>query len=90
MIEVYLQNKNYKTKLKCISELSILDNQVAAYVATIKKKDNTEYKALSVCQAVDGINCYFCHQFLNLLKVLDRKMKELQDKGFGKIKESQL
>ncbi|CAG8824413.1 9276_t:CDS:1, partial [Racocetra persica] len=76
-------------------------NQVAAYVATMKKKDGTKYKALSVRQSVDGINCYLIeysiirdinlhnrHQFPNLLKVLNRKMKELQDKGLGKIKGS--
>ena len=84
MIEVYPHDENYKTELKSISELSILDNQVAAYVATMKKKDGTEYKALSVRQSVDGINRYLMeysiirginlrdrHQFPNLLKVLD-------------------
>ena len=74
---------------------------MAGFIATMKKKDGTEYRALSIRQAVDGINRYLIefstihginlrdhHQFPILTKVLDGKMKELQDKGLGKIKGS--
>ncbi|CAG8617149.1 10847_t:CDS:1 [Funneliformis mosseae] len=67
----------------------------------MKKKDRSEYKALSIRQAVDRINRYLIefstiyginlhdhHQFPILTKVLDGKMKKLQDKGLGEIKGS--
>ncbi|CAG8542798.1 13551_t:CDS:2 [Funneliformis mosseae] len=86
MIESYPRDDQYKIPLNLISDISILENQVAA---------------LSIRQAVDGINQYLIefstiheinlcdhHQFPILTKVFDGKMKELQDKGFGKIKGS--
>ncbi|GES72739.1 hypothetical protein GLOIN_2v1784543 [Rhizophagus clarus] len=64
-------------------------------------KDGTECKALSIKQAIGGINRYLIefsiihginlrdhHQFPVLARVLDGKMKDLQDKGLGEIKGS--
>ena len=43
-------------KLHLISDISILENQVAGFIATMKKRDGTEHKVLSIKQTVDGIN----------------------------------
>ena len=101
MSKSYPQDEQYMNKLHLISDISILENQVAGFIATMKKRDGTEYKALSIRQAVDGINRYLTefsiiqginlrdnHQFPVLARVLDGKMKELQDKGLGEIKGS--
>ena len=101
MIKSNPQDDQYKIQLKLISDISVLESQVAGFIATMKKKDGIEYKALSIRQAVDRINRYFMefsviyginlrnrHQFPILTKVLDGKMKVLQDKGFGEIKGS--
>ncbi|CAB4394667.1 unnamed protein product [Rhizophagus irregularis] len=47
MNESYPQDEQYMIQLHLISDMSILENQVAGFIATMKKRDGTEYKALS-------------------------------------------
>jgi hypothetical protein len=61
-----------------------------------KKKNASEYKAKTIKQAVDAINCHLVkispicginlhdkYEFPDLQTILHGKMKDLQEKGFG-------
>ena len=85
--EEFRKNHNYTTPLEEIIDIKLIEQQVCEYTAQMSKKKNAgEYKAKTIKQAIDAINCHLVKflQFVDLQVVLHGKMKDLQEKeGFG-------
>ncbi len=52
MIKSNPQDDQYKIQLNLISDMAVLENQMAGFYCYNEKKDETEYKALSIRQAI--------------------------------------
>ncbi len=84
MDEEFCKKYNYTTPLEEI--LNLLNNKFVNILHKCKKKNAGEYKAKTIKQAIDAINCHLVKflQFVDLQVVLHGKMKDLQEKeGFG-------
>ncbi|CAG8847207.1 4560_t:CDS:2, partial [Racocetra persica] len=75
--EEFHRNYNYVILINSIADPRLIECQVCEYIAQMTKKDRGEYKAKSVQQA-----------FPNLYDVVNKKIKDLQEKGLGKKEDS--
>ena len=94
--EEFRVRANYSVPLNELNDVSLLQQQLVEYISTMKRNDGSEYKAVSIKQAVDALNRYLlCHSpilqinlhdrymFPDLHNVLHGKMRDLQERGFG-------
>lgn len=86
----------YSVPLTDLKNISQLQKQIVEFISTMKMKNGNEYKATSVKQSVDALNRYLLHlspipqinlhdkyMFPDLHDVLHRKLRDLQEHGFG-------
>ncbi|CAG8780450.1 8373_t:CDS:2, partial [Racocetra persica] len=87
---------NYVTPIETIEDPHLIEQQICEFIVQMTKKDKGEYKAKTVKQAIDRINKYISktsiirglnlhdkYQFPDLHDILNGKIKDLQERGFG-------
>ncbi|GBB92598.1 hypothetical protein RclHR1_02030001 [Rhizophagus clarus] len=86
----------YSVPLTDLKDISHLQKQIVEFISTMKMKNGNEYKATLVKQFVDALNRYLLHlspipqinlhdkyMFPDLHDILYRKLRDLQEHGFG-------
>jgi virulence-associated protein VapD len=98
--EEFRTSSGYLIPLTGLYDIRQIEKEIVEYISSMKTKDGNEYKANSVKQAVDAISRFFLYNspihvnlhdrylFSYLYTVLNGKMRDLQERGFGEIKGS--
>ena len=88
----------YNNKLKTISSLKQIENEVSNFILTMKTSTGEEYSQSSITSCINALNRWFNEysvakglnlinreQFPDLYLILDGKIKSLQDAGKGRV-----
>ncbi|CAG8790202.1 8542_t:CDS:2, partial [Racocetra persica] len=98
--EEFRTSSGYLTPLTNLDDVRQIEKKIVEYISGMKKKDDNDYRANSIKQAVDAISRFLLYNspiqvnlhdqylFLDLYTVLHKKMRDLQEHGFGEIKRS--
>ena len=74
-VEAFRTNNNYEGKLEEISDIKILDSQLAQYLAAMKQQNGNEYSVSSIKAAVSAIYRYLNqHSVISNCNLYDNKI----------------
>ncbi|CAG8653788.1 31292_t:CDS:2, partial [Racocetra persica] len=77
---------NYITPIETIEDSYLIEQQICEFIAQMTKKDEAIdeiNRYISKTSTIRGLNLHDKYQFLDLHDILNGKIKDLQERGFG-------